>query len=502
MAVSHVRLKAVGLLAFLTRFGSVFTGLLFSVIVARKLSVNYFGAWAYVMKILSYLCLPASLISFWASRDAARNEKPLSTLLVTSSAMILFLTLVYILASRFLANLVNFEEWVFLTGFMLLPTIYLLNTLEGLAGATKPQVRYLAFIAFELSKVVIGYLLMVYFGMGIVGAFLTLLLSQLIQVLLLLHFLKTFFGSIHLKDAIKWFKGFAIPTLGMISSIISGMDMMLGPLIYGSLIPAAYWYASLAFATLLSYHGSFGEALYPRLLATGNEEDVRITLRLSFLVGLPMLLGGLTIRQDALTLLRKEYVQVASTLVLLMFSYWLSGFHSIFGCAITGLEKVDVGRSIGIIGYVKSRLFRYTSMLTINNLSYIVMVAVLSYYARINAMDSIGLTFLWAMAHLMSTLIAIVVDLRYLKWKIEPLNVFSLTSKYSAASATMAMLVYFVLRIYPSSDVALIQGIRMLLGVIAGVVIYFGILYFIDKDAHTLVNRVLSRIFGGDYVKS
>jgi O-antigen/teichoic acid export membrane protein len=43
-----------GFIAFVVRMGSLFSGLAFSIIVARRLSEEDFGAWAYIGRIVSY----------------------------------------------------------------------------------------------------------------------------------------------------------------------------------------------------------------------------------------------------------------------------------------------------------------------------------------------------------------------------------------------------------------------------------------------------------------
>jgi O-antigen/teichoic acid export membrane protein len=56
-------LRFTGFVAFAVRIGSLLTGLAFSIIVARRLSEEDFGAWAYVGRLVSYFAATASFIN-------------------------------------------------------------------------------------------------------------------------------------------------------------------------------------------------------------------------------------------------------------------------------------------------------------------------------------------------------------------------------------------------------------------------------------------------------
>jgi hypothetical protein len=55
-------LRFTGFVAFAVRIGSLLTGLAFSIIVARRLSEEDFGAWAYVGRLVSFFAATASFI--------------------------------------------------------------------------------------------------------------------------------------------------------------------------------------------------------------------------------------------------------------------------------------------------------------------------------------------------------------------------------------------------------------------------------------------------------
>src|SRR5271169_5620837 len=53
---------------------SVFTGLIFLLLMTHSLSTTEFGLWEVILDIVTFACYPAGLIVFWATRDIARGR--------------------------------------------------------------------------------------------------------------------------------------------------------------------------------------------------------------------------------------------------------------------------------------------------------------------------------------------------------------------------------------------------------------------------------------------
>ncbi|MEM3951976.1 MAG: hypothetical protein QXP74_01005, partial [Nitrososphaerota archaeon] len=74
--MSSLKLKLPGAVYFISNIYSLFTGLAFTVIVTRSLTVSEFGFWTMISQYLAYTAIPLlSIASFWIVRYVARGLK-------------------------------------------------------------------------------------------------------------------------------------------------------------------------------------------------------------------------------------------------------------------------------------------------------------------------------------------------------------------------------------------------------------------------------------------
>ncbi|MDH5415903.1 MAG: hypothetical protein OEW55_01520, partial [Nitrosopumilus sp.] len=63
--MNNVRVTYSGLIAFAVALSSVFTGLIFTTIVTRQLSVAEFGTWSLIGNIITYFIIGEGIITYW-----------------------------------------------------------------------------------------------------------------------------------------------------------------------------------------------------------------------------------------------------------------------------------------------------------------------------------------------------------------------------------------------------------------------------------------------------
>jgi O-antigen/teichoic acid export membrane protein len=307
-------LRLTGFVAFAVRMGSLLSGLAFSLIVARRLSEEDFGAWTYVGRLVSYFAVTASFISFWAGRDAGRGGKPLKTALFGSGVMVTLLSLVYLGVVGFSAGAIGREPWVVLLGLMQLPVLHLLNTVEGVSYGHRPVVSAYGFAVFEVAKVAFAFAAVYVAGLGLAGVFASLALAQLIQLLVLIYLQRDVLGGVVLGDLLRWLKGFSIPLIGVVNGFVYGLDVFLGGVLYGSALPLAYWQAALTVALVVGMYNNLVVGLYPVLLSGGGGGEVEKVFRFAMMLGVPLFFGAVFLGEDILRLLRPAYAEAAPAL--------------------------------------------------------------------------------------------------------------------------------------------------------------------------------------------
>jgi O-antigen/teichoic acid export membrane protein len=487
-------LRLTGFVAFAVRMGSLLSGLAFSLIVARRLSEEDFGAWTYVGRLVSYFAATASFISFWAGRDAGRGGRPLKTALFGSGVMATLLSLVYLGVVGFSAGAIGREPWVILLGLMQLPVLHLLNTVQGVSYGHRPVVSAYGFAVFEVAKVFLAFVAVYVAGLGLAGVFASLALAQLIQLLILIYSQRDVLGRVELGDLVRWLKGFSIPLIGVVNSFVNGLDVYLGGIIYGSALPIAYWQAALIIALIVSYYSNLTISLYPVLLSGGGRKDVEKVYKFSMMLGIPLLFGVIFLGRDILHFLRPAYAEATSALYILVLSHWIGGLGYVFAIIVSGKEDVDRNVNITFKDYMKTRLFRYNLLGLFLNIVYVLTFAAVTLVARNVGWGPADTAFVWACVHLSLSPVGLLVGYRFSRKDINFKTPWPSIIKYLGASALMLGFMFPVYLFVPISYTAAMQFVRIASLLAIGIATYFGAVILFDKEGLEMVKFLFSRL--------
>jgi uncharacterized membrane protein len=487
-------LRFTGLIAFAVRIGSLFTGLAFSIIVARRLKEEDFGAWAYVGRFVSYFAATASFVNLWAGRDAGRGKRPLKTALVGSALIIIPLSLAYLAVVGFSASAIGRENWVVMLGLMQLPVLHLLSTAEGVAYGHRPTASAYAFATFEGVKLLLAFLTVHVLDLGLFGVFASISLAQLVQLSVLVYLQRDVLGDVNLGDFLRWLKGFAIPLLGFVNALVYGLDVFLGGVLYGSALPLSYWQAALTIAVIVGYYNNLVIGLYPALLSGGGSREVEKVFRFAMMLGTPLLFGALFLGKDLLLLLRSAYAEAAPVLYVLAVSYWISGLSALFSSIVGGKEEVDRKVDVSFQDYVKSKLFRYTLLTLFISVSYVTAFSAVTVVARLGKWSPVDTAFGWSFVHLGMSALGLVVSYMFSTGRVAFRIPWKSLSGYLGAAALMILAMYPVNAIISPSSMAIFQSVRLGVLLVVGVTTYLGTVIMLDKEGRILVKLLIKRL--------
>jgi O-antigen/teichoic acid export membrane protein len=485
-----------GFIAFVVRMGSLVSGLAFSIIVARRLSEEDFGAWAYIGRIVSYFTVTAAFINFWAARDAGRGGKPLKTALLCSALMSAPLSVVYLGVVGFLAASIGRESWIVLLGLMQLPVLHLLGTVEGVAYGHRPVISSYGFAVFEISKVVLVFIAVYVLGYGLAGVFVSLTLAQLIQLSLLVYLQRDVLGGVVFWDMLRWLKGLSVPLIAIVNSFVKWLDVFLGGVLYGSAVPLAYWQAALIVALIVGFYNNLTIGLYPALLAGGGSGDVEKVFRFAMMLGIPLLFGAVFLGRDILLLLRPAYTEAAPTLYVLALSNWIGGLTSIFGSIVGGREDVDKRVDVSFRDYLRSWLFRYNIAGLLLGIAYVTAFSIVTYVARTGGLEPADTAYAWAYVNLglstASLAMSYLFSRRKLVFKVPWKNII----RYLLVAALMLVVMYPLYLYIPTSNTAVVQFVRVASMLTMGIATYFGLVILLDKEGREMVKILVTRFVG------
>jgi len=130
--LSDIRVTYSGLIAFTFGILGIFLGLVFTLMITRRLTPEDFGTWSLILSIVGYFLISESLISYWSTRQISRGEEVgktsiLSSTIISFLAIPIFAVYVFFISE---SSTINFE--IMLIGAVLLPANFVSQTLTAI----------------------------------------------------------------------------------------------------------------------------------------------------------------------------------------------------------------------------------------------------------------------------------------------------------------------------------------------------------------------------------
>jgi len=493
--LSNIRLRYAGLMAYGTKIMSIFTGLIFSIIVTRRLTEVDFGIWQIIGLIIGYVLVPSSITNYWVTRYIARGAKVAKTGLIMNLIIALIATMAYILASIPIAQRLQSPLVYFIVAGFQIILHYTLSTLESIAQGIKPEVQSYGFLLFEVAKVVLAIWLIMESKMGIIGAILAISFAQIAQILLLALMIKDKIASKFDKEFAKeWLKVFWLPIFGNLSGILSSLDGLIVSSITGSPLPLTYFKVPNIISNIITYSGSLSIALYPKLLGGGGKRDVEASIRFVLMFGIPMSIGAFILARPLLYLLNPAYADLLWILRALIPTALILTLSGIFDVVLVGVEKVELNSKSKFKDFIKSKLFIVPSITYVSSIFYIIALIILLHLPNIWEFDYSCLALFWAILSfliaLFSTIYRWILAKRVMDFKLQFISLL----KYLFCSGIMAILLQLLkynLEYIPTFSIYVIS-ILALVGF--GALIYAMMLSIIDKEFRYLALAVFSNM--------
>lgn len=488
MAENEIRLQYSGFVIFASKMLGVITGLLFQLMLARSATSQEYGVWFNISDLLTYFTLLAVVLPFWTMRFAARREEGaiktgvVANLLIAIAATIIYIPLIPIITSALGVNPKYTPLYLLISAQII--EIYLLNAFEACLRAKKPQTLGYGLLITEICKVVLGYILIVKLQLPLQGAIISLTTAIAMQIL---FYLKLLWGE--MKQPIKWvyikewLKGSVANIYDVVGGHIAALIFIM-LFTYGGETARSNYGAAAQIANIITHSSSLAFALYPKLLAERNSQDITTSLKTVLMFALPMVAGALAIPDSYLTILKDEYREAWPILMVLAIDALVVTITTLFSSVLYGLERLDEKAKISFKELVKSRLFIGFSLAYIQSAIAIptTFYILTSYTQNQPVPSALAVALIYSAARFATFLILYAVVRKMTEIKIPWKNI----AKYLSASAVMAAVIYTIphpTRIYATLSVTALGGI-----------IYLALLTVIDKEARTLANSALQEI--------
>ncbi len=474
---------------------SVFTGLIFTLIVTRQLTQEEFGTWGLIAGLTGYVLIIRPIVNYWTTREIARGEESgqtafLSSGLFSTIGIVIYILIIYIFTAE---SSINREILLFAA--IIIPVEFVKSALSSISNGYKPQITEYGILASELSKIPIALFLVYFLDMGLAGAILTTSLASLASItILLIRAREKIKGKFNKKYLKKWLKLFWLPLYPNIAQIFSNTDVVIFTIITGFVGGLAYWVAAMTISNVVNHSIKISKAVYPKLLGGGKKEYFQENLTKVFYFSFPLVAMAMTFTRPALYALNPLYEIAAPVILLLAPATFFKTLGTVFRQSLKGIEKVDLNENATFKDYLKSKLFYLPTLENIQKAVYIVVLLIVMTILVSNTSD-IDLIMYWGLVSLLAQIPLTIYLYVLVRKDFSPkINVRSIFKYFSAS--ILAFGFTFVLMekylVYKVSIFEFLPDLILFVGLAIGG--YLTLTYIIDSKTRILFKSVIKEI--------
>jgi O-antigen/teichoic acid export membrane protein len=495
----ELKLQFSGYVIFGSKLFSVLTGFAFQVMVARALLLPteqyQYNIWFNISDAIAIFTILGGVVPFWVMRYIARGKQgAVKTGIITNLFVAAVISAIYFAMTPLILSVLGISTnflFIYSIAGLQIVELLMLNVMESCLQAIKPQAVGYGLIIQQVIKLAAGFVLIFLFGLPLLGAVVSILLSFAFQVgfyySLLLEEMKEKIDWDYVK---VWLKSSATTVYNVLGSSLA-LVLQFALFSFGAnanpeLIGAKGYYGAASFvAQVIIYSTTLSFALYPKLMAENNHEDITQSLKMVFMFAIPMTVGAIAIADSYMGILNAPLRSAYLVLAVLAANAFVSVIYNIAGSIIYGVENVD-REGMNFRKFVKSKIFVAFSLPYLQGaislpISYYLLTTYL-YHKPLEAALYVGVIIL--AANIITTIFLISVLKKVVRFGIPWRNI----SKFVAASAVMGAVMFVV----PHPE-----KITTTLGMTAvGALIYIGLLTAIDQETRALIKTILRAIIG------
>jgi len=491
--LSEVRVTYSGLIAVFMSLVNVILGLIFLVIITRALSPEEFGVWNLILGFIFYMIIIEPTISYWVTRETARNIPSQKTAIISSSFFSIGGIFGYLIIAFLIGNQTSIDPEIILLGSILVPAMILNNTLIGINLGWKPHTPHYARLFFLIAQICFVILFVHFFQMGIKGIIFSSFVANIFSIIALTFYArKKLYNNFKFEYLRNWIRRSWLPLYPALGMGISGLGVIILAIITQSTGGVGFWVAALASVVLIPQAVNIAKAAYPKLLHDKNHNN--LTSNLNLLIFITILFTAITItfsRQSLFTL-NPIYEILFPVVIVIALWKFLDVIGLGFQSYITGIEEVDTKNTSSFKDYLKSKLFLIP---TISLIQHSITIVLLTVGLLFLDYSHLNLLIYWAGIGL---LVQIPVTLYFYKLSKKLINLSfepTKTLKYIFSGLISFGSVFFLMEATLDYQQDLIYFIiNVFLYAVIAIGSYLGITYLLDSTIKELFHASLNEI--------
>lgn len=492
--MSGIRVTYSGLISFFVGMIRLPVGLIFIILITRTLTPEEFGTYNLILTLIAYLMTLPYILSYWSTREIARNVESGKTAALSSGIFSIFGVVIYIIIAYFVSQETAVNQNVLLFSVILVPVVFFQTVLSGINLGWKPQVNSYGLLVMEFVRIPCAYFFVYNFEMGVIGVILASFIGYIANIMVLLLKNKEKIKSKFQKKFFKsWLRRSWIPAYPGIASLIWALDALIFTLIVGSVEGVGYFSAAALIGTFVLYsHQIATTGVYPKLLEGGAKEYLQDNLTRVFYFAVPLATMSIFFAESVLFTLNPLYQGVWWAVVFLTLRSFCFTFFNIFAHILKGDEKVDLNSSSTLKEYLKSKLFFVPTIQLIANMSYVIILAV-SLFVFASNTTLIDLVIYWSIIQLLTTIPFTIYIILITKRKITLHFEFVYIIKYFLVSIIAFGSTYLLSTQFLEFQKDLFKFLPNLLVFIGlGIITYIIITFVIDQKTRQLVKAIIN----------
>ena len=351
-----------GFVIFASQILSLFTGLVFTLLLTRNMSNDEFGAWSFIFYLIGLFAIINGVFPFWATRFVARGkEGAIKTAVSANFIVAVVATFLYLLLVSVVLEVLHVSSvalGIYLIAALQIVNSYLITVFEACLRAVKPQATGYGLLIEEAVKVVLAYGIFLGTGELFLGAIAGIVVGASVQAVFYLWLLRS-----HLRGAIRWgylrewLKGSAAFVYSAVGGQLAGFVLYL-LVLFGGQSALGDYSAAVTFSTIIGYASSVAFALYPKMLAEDCPVDVVTSFKNMLMFALPMVAVALTMSMSLLTILDASYSAASPILILLTIDALVVLVSQFYTQCLIGTETLDVEGKISLRELMRSKIFK------------------------------------------------------------------------------------------------------------------------------------------------
>ena len=286
--MSNIRVTYSGLISLIGGITSIFTGVIFTLIITRSVTPEEYGTWGLIIgsNHLCYVDWSRSFLlvdkRYCKKYSIWENSYMVNPMLLSVGAIS-----IYIIISYLMGNYTNVEQNVLLFAAILIPVIFVNGILTAINLGWKPHAISYGTLAYGISSIPFALFSIYYLDFGVTGIIISVFLANMISIIILFFYAKEKIVNPFNKTIIKkWLKLSWIPIYPGIAILVAGFDISIFTIITGSVIGLAFWTAAMVLPATISHTGLISRAVYAKLLEEKTKEFMSENLTLVFYFGI------------------------------------------------------------------------------------------------------------------------------------------------------------------------------------------------------------------------